>query len=348
MERRKFILGAGAAATGGSALIGSGAFSAMQAERDVTIAVVDDSDALLRLGPCTGENGNEKPNGKYVDDTDGMLSISISEENSPPDGSGVNVQSLTKFYNVFEIENQGNQCICVNIGLAGEVSEVPEISEPVSQGFGFEEGDDAVIFYKGDDESDRIDLENTDPNDGFELCPGESQCIGFNVRAFGFDAGTDIFADLDLRFVAHADADCAVEVPPEPPDAPLEIKEVKFEGRGNGKINPDGPDGLVNPKIWRLTGGGQGDSLESRTLEGFNTAKPIGPEISDRNLNLVAVVFPEQELAVVNKRWNGEIIHQPSTNSGYRSDDMPDLFEGVDIIDKDEFENFLKSDQFPV
>ena len=66
MKRRQFILGTGAAAAGGSALLGSGAFSSVEAERDVTVEVADDADGYLGLEPSDG------PNSEYATvDSDG-------------------------------------------------------------------------------------------------------------------------------------------------------------------------------------------------------------------------------------------------------------------------------------
>lgn len=53
MQRRKFLIGAGALAAGSAAAMGTGAFSAMSADRDADIDVVSDSEGLvtLRAGP---------------------------------------------------------------------------------------------------------------------------------------------------------------------------------------------------------------------------------------------------------------------------------------------------------
>ncbi|MES3161237.1 MAG: DUF1102 domain-containing protein [Halorubrum sp.] len=175
--------------------------------------MVGDSDAFLRLAPCTDEDGEPKPNGAYVDNSDGLLSISLSDdnENSPPDGSGVNNHALSKFHNVFEICNQGTQPVCVNFGVSGEGS-IPQIPSDadVPDRFEFGPEDDAVVFYKNGNENDTIGIESSDPDtpEAFELDVGECQCIGFNVRAFGFDSGDDLFADLDLTIIADAEAEC--------------------------------------------------------------------------------------------------------------------------------------------
>ncbi len=47
MDRRKFVLSVGALAGGGSLALGTGAFSSVEAERDVGVTVADDASAYL-------------------------------------------------------------------------------------------------------------------------------------------------------------------------------------------------------------------------------------------------------------------------------------------------------------
>ena len=49
MKRRTFVLGIGTASAGGSAILGTGAFSSVETQRAVTIETVGDEDAYLRL-----------------------------------------------------------------------------------------------------------------------------------------------------------------------------------------------------------------------------------------------------------------------------------------------------------
>ena len=208
MKRRQVILGLGAIATGGSALIGSGAFSSVEAERDISVEVAGDDSAYLRLGPCTDEDGNEKPNGAYTVQDDGLFGIALTEENDNVDGDGVNPEARSTFHNVFEMCNQGTQEVCINFGIEGEV---PKIKGPVPDRFDFSEDDDAIVFYEEDDPDAVVDItdRSVDTPAAFELDTGECQCIGLEVRSFGYEAGEEIFEDADFRFVAEADAACS-------------------------------------------------------------------------------------------------------------------------------------------
>lgn len=91
MERRKFLIGAGGTAIGASALIGSGAFTRVSAERSVTVQATGDASAFLRL----------TPNGQYAHfNGNDVLELSFDQINPSAD---------VEFYDVFNIENQGDE-----------------------------------------------------------------------------------------------------------------------------------------------------------------------------------------------------------------------------------------------
>gem|GEM_PF-1264017 len=97
MERRKFIIGAGALATGSAAAVGTGAFSAAEVERAVNVEITDDSASLVGLepGPETGDvvttesQGNS--NGSFTGDADALV-IDLSNGYDSMD-TGVNPDS---------------------------------------------------------------------------------------------------------------------------------------------------------------------------------------------------------------------------------------------------------------
>ncbi|SNR55112.1 hypothetical protein [Halorubrum vacuolatum] len=102
MQRRNFLVGVGGAAIGGSALLGSGAFTRVESQRNVTIAVAADPDAYL--GMSVIEESLNSTN--YVDlDEKGHLFIDIGE--NPNGGQGVNSDSFTYFDDLFRLCNQG-------------------------------------------------------------------------------------------------------------------------------------------------------------------------------------------------------------------------------------------------
>ena len=92
MERRKFVIGLGALATGSAAAVGTGAFSAaLIDDRDANITVSADGDALVALVPgYDGDlaGGDSTVSSDTVEEDSNQLAIDI--ENG---GAGVNVGS---------------------------------------------------------------------------------------------------------------------------------------------------------------------------------------------------------------------------------------------------------------
>lgn len=109
MERRKFLIGAGSAAVGTSALVGSGAFTSVNAARDISIQVAGDASAYLQITREDTPNGNE-----YVLNTENGLAL---------DFDSVNINADSKFANLFKVKNQGTQI--VRVGVDKDASDLP-------------------------------------------------------------------------------------------------------------------------------------------------------------------------------------------------------------------------------
>ncbi len=95
MKRRKFLIGAGALAAGGAAALGSGAFTSVEADRDISVEVTGDNNALVRLTPVVHriENVPNEDRPVYFDGgiEDGTLGIDTSRSLA----SGVNANAVT-------------------------------------------------------------------------------------------------------------------------------------------------------------------------------------------------------------------------------------------------------------
>jgi len=115
MERRHFIATLGALAAGGAATVSTGAFSSVEAERDVGVAIADDSSAYLGVQPADG------PNGAYADTTaSDALAINLTGDNDNigsglHGGEGINTNAVTAIDDVFTIRNQGTQDVQVGV-----------------------------------------------------------------------------------------------------------------------------------------------------------------------------------------------------------------------------------------
>jgi hypothetical protein len=114
MNRRRFLVGAGTLMGGGGAILGTGAFTSIEADRHATVAVAREDEAFLTIEPSMGQpnasfatqnssNGNEI--GLDFDDVAGTTSGS----------EGVGPDSTYEFDDVFRVYNAGTQEVYVDI-----------------------------------------------------------------------------------------------------------------------------------------------------------------------------------------------------------------------------------------
>ena len=220
MDRRKFLVGMGSASIGGSALIGTGAFSRVESQRSVTIQVAEDPAAYLGLDRCA------TPNSSYVAEEfpndDGHLAIDMTPDN-PTDfgGQGVNSDSRTWFDRVFKICNQGKKQVCVYIQ---DDENWPTYADGEDEVDGEER---RVQFYPEDQrEESLIGFDNA-----VHLPLGDCFCVGLRTTTKGLSDGDELLEELESEITIVADEDdwCKPdEIPPE--DIPPEDTEVVDDG----------------------------------------------------------------------------------------------------------------------
>ena len=113
-SRRSVLVGVGSLVAGGGVLLGTGAFSSVQAERGVSVETTGDASAFLALDATNATNG------AYASETgdDGQLQIDIGDLSDPSrdqtvegGGSGVNKNAVTIIKDIFVVRNQGTQTV---------------------------------------------------------------------------------------------------------------------------------------------------------------------------------------------------------------------------------------------
>ena len=162
MNRRKFVISAAGAAIGGSVLVGSGAFTSVEADRQVEINVADDSDAFLAF---------ERAREEYIGEAeDGRLVISLGEPTTDEGGEGFNDRGLTRVDDIVNIVNQGTQ--------------------PAAVGF-LEEGDDEL---NDESQSTTVPLENPD-----EATAEVTLTLSSDAEEIETGGGATISVDVDTR-----------------------------------------------------------------------------------------------------------------------------------------------------
>jgi len=91
-------------------VMSTGAFTSVTADREATIEVADDANALLALEPT------ETANGAYAYQNGDKLKIDFSDVL----GAGVNVDAVTTIDEVFTITNNGTQAVNITIEWSGD------------------------------------------------------------------------------------------------------------------------------------------------------------------------------------------------------------------------------------
>jgi len=100
MQRRNVLKLMGAVGSGAAVVTGTGAFSSVEADRDVTVNVSGDASALLSIDG-TGTHDD------YIHDSDGEFAIDLT--GSDEGATGVNTDASTVIDDLFKVTNQGTQ-----------------------------------------------------------------------------------------------------------------------------------------------------------------------------------------------------------------------------------------------
>jgi len=155
----------GSLAAGGAAAIGSGAFTSVEADRSLSIAVAGDADAFLSIKRATDSSGNVYPNAlEYVEGNQNTGTLSLDFTNSGDtagSASGINENAKTIFDNLLDITNNGTQDVVLSVDSALIASQ----------------GGFLGIYAENSQENEDTDgtgLSSADTGQTITLSPGES------------------------------------------------------------------------------------------------------------------------------------------------------------------------------
>ena len=110
-SRRSVLIGLGSLVAGGGALLGTGAFTTVTAERTVSVETAGDASAFLGLAPADRDGSG---NNEYVADPgDGTVEITLENTDDATSGNatGLNQNAITVFRNLVTITNNGTQTV---------------------------------------------------------------------------------------------------------------------------------------------------------------------------------------------------------------------------------------------
>ena len=184
-NRRSVLIGLGGLVAGGGALIGTGAFDTVEAERTVSVETSGDASALLGLAPADGNYGTGVVQTDTGDDT-GLIQINI-DGNSNGGGNGLNQDAITSFNNLVTVTNQGTQDVeSLELGFPNE----SDVGIDFSATFSFlvsDSSDESDFSSSGDTVSPSSDggvadilTSNNDVPD--TLTPGDTVTFGLEIN----------------------------------------------------------------------------------------------------------------------------------------------------------------------
>ncbi len=113
--RRRLLLGIATLGAGAGLIGGTGAFTSVEADREVTVEFADDSEALLEM-TSPNEEGEGRSYVSIDEGDDGTISIIIED---------VNRNAKTKIDNLVRFQNNGSQTVSLSAEFVGD----PELIE---------------------------------------------------------------------------------------------------------------------------------------------------------------------------------------------------------------------------
>ena len=211
-NRRNVLIGLGGLVAGGGALIGTGAFDTVEAQRDVTVETTGDADAFLGLEPARDALGLDGED--FVEETDGTVEIQIDDSNDDEDtGAGLNQNAITTFNHLVYVTNQGTQEVD---SLTLEFTDVDDDINDEGDTFNFPV---AEVGDVGGDELGITDGPETIEYDGSELeildtaatpgtlSPGDGVVFGLEINLIdGGDGDNDLPDEGDYTLTIEANA----------------------------------------------------------------------------------------------------------------------------------------------
>ena len=210
-NRRNVLIGLGGLVAGGGALIGTGAFDTVEAERTVSVETEGDADAFLGLTAA----GDPAENDFVEEEAEGTISINIdATADAEGGGEGLNQNARTRFNNLVTITNQGTQDVdSITLGFTSDDQAADQQNLNYEDTFTFPvsaNADESDFQGNGDlvspgesGEPGEILTGNNTPSD---LTPGDEVTFGLEIDLIeGGDENDDLpNGDYTLTIEANA------------------------------------------------------------------------------------------------------------------------------------------------
>ncbi|WP_049984340.1 hypothetical protein [Halorubrum sp. BV1] len=189
-NRRSVLIGLGGLVAGGGAILSTGAFDTVEAERTVSVETTGDANALLGLTPVDDD-------GPYVDDSGETIEITLG---SGEDENGLNRNAVTTFDELVTIANNSEQDVDV-LSFAIDVTGLDDDDDEEDH----EEAFSIVVnetTYDADDDADSTNV--LDDQSDLDLDSGNSLNFGVEIDLRNGDiSAIDGDAEFTLTITAE-------------------------------------------------------------------------------------------------------------------------------------------------
>ena len=191
MNRRNVLIGLGGLVAGGGALVSTGAFDTVEAERTVSVETAGDAEAFLALEPAERDVADGEDENAFVEETDGTIEITFGDDDGAT-GGGLNLNARTVFDDLFVIRNQGTQTVsALTIGFV----EDDPLVDTVEFSYVMED-DGGNGFGEAEFERDPGGTLSQDLEPGDEIIVGiEFDLIDSGIEVDDFDLTAEITAE---------------------------------------------------------------------------------------------------------------------------------------------------------
>lgn len=174
MKRRTLMVGLGGLATSGAAVIGTGAFTSVEAERDINVDVVNDQESYITLEPVDAD-GEGVAEGRVSEAQDDAFAL-VGENTGRLELNltALNADAETVITGVFRIANQGAK---------------DDVSVYIEQ----DGSNEDVLSFQAQDGTS-LDGENN----GVELDVGDDLIVDIVADTDGVSPGDDIIDSITI------------------------------------------------------------------------------------------------------------------------------------------------------
>lgn len=170
LNRRNVLVGLGTIVAGGGAALGTGAFSSVEAQREVTVDVTDDTAALIGLTAGTSSYVNEDGGSD-----NNLLKIDLSSDELE-NADGINLDGTLTIEDAFTITNNHDGGVEITIGDSGTVS-----------------SNDVAISFRGEPDGALISEESLDQ------AGGTDNTIDVTIEIDTEDTASNFSEDVTIR-----------------------------------------------------------------------------------------------------------------------------------------------------